>query len=110
MKTDPEKAVDDQIFVTSKQKQLCRTNQKQTGYATSQSELEAERGKTCRSLSHDCFWFAEGFHMTSLQTVSQKNGTAACWNPRPILWEFNSILTKTLSFVPLNLHRCWERE
>ena len=29
-----------------------------------------------------------------------------CWFPRPILWELNSFLTQTLSFVPVNLHRC----
>ena len=33
-----------------------------------------------------------------------------CWFPKPILWELNSFLMQTLSFVPINLHRCWPRE
>ena len=28
-----------------------------------------------------------------------------CWCAKPILWELNSFLMKTLSFVPINLHR-----
>ena len=28
------------------------------------------------------------------------------WCPKPVLWELNSFL----SFVPINLHRCWPRE
>ena len=32
------------------------------------------------------------------------------WCPNPILWELNSFLMQTLSFVPINLHRCWPRE
>ena len=33
-----------------------------------------------------------------------------CWCPEPILWELSSFLSQTLSFVPINLHRCWPRE
>ena len=33
-----------------------------------------------------------------------------CWCPKPVLWELNSFLMQTLSFVPINLHRCWPRE
>ena len=33
-----------------------------------------------------------------------------CWCPKPILWELNSFLMQTLSFVPINLHRCWPCE
>ena len=33
-----------------------------------------------------------------------------CWCPKPILWELNSLLMQMLSFVPINLHRCWPRE
>ena len=33
-----------------------------------------------------------------------------CWCPKPILWELNSFLMQTLSFVPINLHRCWPGE
>ena len=32
-----------------------------------------------------------------------------CWCPKPVLWELNSLLMPTLSFVPINLHRCWPR-
>ena len=32
------------------------------------------------------------------------------WCPKPILWELNSFLMQTLSFVPINLHRGWPRE
>ena len=32
------------------------------------------------------------------------------WCPKLILWELNSFLAQTLSFVPINLHRCWPRE
>ena len=33
-----------------------------------------------------------------------------CWCPKPVLWELNSFLMQKLSFVPINLHRCWPRE
>ena len=33
-----------------------------------------------------------------------------CWCPKPMLWELNSFLMQTLSFVPKHLHRCWARE
>ena len=33
-----------------------------------------------------------------------------CWCPKPVLWELNSFLMQTLSFVLINLHRCWPRE
>ena len=29
------------------------------------------------------------------------------WCPKPVLWELNFFLMQTLSFVPINLHRCW---
>ena len=41
--------------------------------------------------------------------VSQKK-PGPYWCPEPILWELNSFLMQTLSFVPINLHRCWPRE
>ena len=43
----------------------------------------------------------EFFHMTSRRPF---------WCPKPVLWELNSFLMQTLSFVPINLHRCWPRE
>ena len=30
-----------------------------------------------------------------------------CWCPKPVLWEVNSFLMQTLSFVTIYLHRCW---
>ena len=33
-----------------------------------------------------------------------------CWCPKPILWELNSFLMQTLSFVSINLRRCRPRE
>ena len=47
----------------------------------------------------------ECFHMTSrrpywcLKTMKR----LPCWCPKPILWELNSFLKQTLSFVPINL-------
>ena len=32
------------------------------------------------------------------------------WCLKPVLWELSSFLMQTLSFVPINLHRCWPRE
>ena len=57
----------------------------------------------CRVFSHD---------VTAAILVSQNNETAAltCWRPELILWELNSFLMQTLSFVPINLRRCWPRE
>ena len=56
-----------------------------------------------RVFSHD---------VTAATLVSQNNETAAisCWCPKQILWELNSFLIQTLSFVPINLRRCWSRE
>ena len=52
------------------------------------------------------------FHMTSwrphLCPKTMKRRPCLC--PKPILWELNSFLMQTLSFVPINLHRCWQRE
>ena len=54
----------------------------------------------------------ECFHMTSrrpywcLKTMKRR----PCWCPKPVLWELNSFLMQTLSFVPINLHICWPRE
>ena len=43
----------------------------------------------------------ECFHMTSRWP---------CWCPKPVPWELNSFLMQALSFVTINLHRCWPRE
>ena len=40
------------------------------------------------------------------KTIKQR----PCWCPKPVLWELNSFLMQTLSFFPINLHRCWPRE
>ena len=50
---------------------------------------------SCEKRSIECF------HMTSRRP---------CWCPKPVLWELNFFLMQTLSFVPINLHRCWTRE
>ena len=54
-----------------------------------------------RVFSHD---------VTAAILVSQNNEMAAMLVSQPILWELNSFLMQTLSFVPINLHRCWPRE
>ena len=33
-----------------------------------------------------------------------------CWCFKPVLWELNSFLIQTLSFVPIHLYRYWPRE
>ena len=33
-----------------------------------------------------------------------------CWCPKPVLRKMSSFLMQTLSFVPINLHRCSPRE
>ena len=50
----------------------------------------------------------ECFHMTSRRPKTMKR--RPCWCPKPVLWELNSFLMQTLSFVSINLHRCWPRE
>ena len=62
------------------------------------------------------FWYtpqsAECFHMTSLRPYwcPKTMKRRPCWCPKPVLWELNSFLMQTLSFVPINLYRCWPRE
>ena len=53
-----------------------------------------------RVFSHD---------ITAAILVSQNNEMAAMLVSQPILWELNSFLMQTLSFVPINLHRCRPR-
>ena len=54
----------------------------------------------------------ECFHMTSRRPYwcPKTMKRRPCWCPKPILWELNSFLMQTLSFVPKHLHRCWARE
>ena len=54
----------------------------------------------------------ECFHMTSQRPYwcPKTMKRQPCWCPKPVLWELNSFLMQTLSFVPINLHRCWPRE
>ena len=54
----------------------------------------------------------ECFHMTSRQPYwcPKTMKRRPCWCSKPVLWELNSFLMQTLSFVPINLHRCWPRE
>ena len=64
------------------------------------------RRRRCLSFLIECF------HMTSRRPYwcPKTMKRRPCWFPKPILWEFNSFLMQTLSFVPINLHRCWPRE
>ena len=52
------------------------------------------------------------FHMTSRRPYwcPKTMERRPCWCPKPILWELSSFLMQTLSFVPINLYRCWPRE
>ena len=54
----------------------------------------------------------ECFHMTSRRPYwcPKTMKRRPCWCPKPVLFELNSFLMQTLSFVPINLHRCWPRE
>ena len=54
----------------------------------------------------------ECFHMTSRRPCwcPKTMKRRPCWCPKPVLWELNSFLMQTLSFVPINLRRCWPRE
>ena len=54
----------------------------------------------------------ECFHMTSRRPYwcPKTMKRRPCWCPKPVLWELNSFLMQTRSFVPINLHICWPRE
>ena len=54
----------------------------------------------------------ECFHMTSRRPYwcPKTMKRRPCWCPKPVLWELNSFLMQTLSFVSINLHRCRPRE
>ena len=50
----------------------------------------------------------ERFHMTSrrLHCYSKTMKRWPCWFPKPTPWQLKSFLMETLSFVPINVHRC----
>ena len=52
------------------------------------------------------------FHMTSRRPYwcPKTMKRRPYWCPKPIFWKLNSFLMQTVSFVPINLHRCWLRE
>ena len=56
--------------------------------------------------------YIERFHMTSRRQYlcSKTMKRRPFWCTKTILWELNSFLMQTLSFVPINLHICWPRE
>ena len=56
--------------------------------------------------------FIEYFHMTSRRPYwcPKTMKLRPSWCSKLVLWELNSFLMQTLSFVPLNLHSCWPRE
>ena len=51
----------------------------------------------------------DGMRMMSWQPYSKTIRRRPCWCTKPIVWEFNSFLMWTLSFVPINLHGYWTR-
>ena len=59
-----------------------------------------------------CHIYIVCFHMTSWppylcpKTMQRR----PCLCPKPVQWELNSFVMQTLSFVPINLHRCWPLE
>ena len=54
----------------------------------------------------------ERFYITSRRPYwcSTTMKRRPCWRTNTILWELNSFLMQTLSFVPINLHRCRSRD
>ena len=71
------------------------------------------RSLECRVPSAECgLYKKECFHKTSQRPYwcPKTMKRRPCWCPKPILWELNSFLMQTLSFVPINLYRCWPRE
>ena len=60
----------------------------------------------------DPLQYIECFHMTSRRPYwcPKTMKRRPCWCPEPFLWELSSFLMQTLSFVSINLHRCWPRE
>ena len=65
-----------------------------------------------RCWPHEWKYSIERFHMTLRRPYwcPKTMKRRPCWCPKPILWELNSFLMQTLSFVLINLHRCWPRE
>ena len=68
-------------------------------------------------LKQTCYFLVSGtpiecFHMTSRRPYwcPETMKWRPCWCPKRVLWELNSFLMQTLSFVSINLHRCWPRE
>ena len=51
-------------------------------------------------------------HMTSRRPYwcSKTMKRRTCWCTKQVLRDLNSLLMQMLSFVPINLHRCWPRE
>ena len=64
------------------------------------------------SWCHDINRLIACFHMTSQRPYwcPKTMKRRPCWCPKPVLWELNSFLMQTLSFVPINLRRCLPRE
>ena len=54
----------------------------------------------------------ECFHMSSRRPYwcHKTMERRPCWCPKRIFWELYSFLMQMLSFVLINLHRCWPRE
>ena len=69
---------------------------------------KTQRGRLCGGETP----YLECFHMTLRWPYwcPKAMKRRPCWYPKPILWELNSFLMQTLSFLPINLHRCWPSE
>ena len=54
----------------------------------------------------------ERFHMMSRRPYwcPKTKKRRPCWCPKPDMWELNSFLMQTPSFVSINFHRWWPRE
>ena len=65
-----------------------------------------------KMLCHDRLETIECFHMTSRRPYwcPKTMKRRPSWCPKPVLWELNSSLMQTLSFVPINLYGRWPRE
>ena len=62
--------------------------------------------RNLNSLSIQCFLMTSRRPYWCPKTMKRR----PCWCPKLILWELYSFLMQMLSFVPINLHRCWPRE
>ena len=63
-----------------------------------------------KEMTSGCKTFLLVFNFSNVKVYIHMTSRRPCWCSKPILWELNSFLMQTLSFVSINLHRCWPRE